>query len=1591
MNTFKKISAILLVLAMVLSMVPLSALAEDYPAITLGEEKTVTLDGETITAMTFRFTPEESGRYRFYSYEGEHDTYGYILDADGNVLAEDDDDGEERNFSAVYRLTAGTTYLLKAKFFSSNNSGTMKVQVEKAPDPTAVVLDPAEDYTEGLHGGRYFYYSFQPEGTEANITYSSSDPEIVSVRDDGYVSGMAPGTATITITTDNGLTDSVTVTVVDAIDIELDTEYTVSPAVCHSGAYRFTPTESGVYRFRSYNVANTTRFRIYNSDGNPLAFSGSDDPNEFTSFYELTAGETYIYVACYSAYSETTPFQVKLDKPVPATGITLNRDSASGYPGGQIMLTPAFAPENGIPETVTWSSSDESVATVGTDGAVVLVNLGNATITATSANGLTATCAVTVVDYPSIACCDTKTITIESAYESAWFRFIPEVDGTYAFYSKASFDTKAYLYSDPDRGYLGYSDDEGEGSNFQLQYEMTAGTGYLFCAQFYSSTTGSFDVTLMKVDENGIIGHQADQYTYTDTEHSGTCTLCGEQITEDHVYDSNYNCFCGYIHENHTSSDYSYDGEIHAGYCTLCGDYFEAGHSFDAEGDCVCGYFDHEHVYSNWDWDDEIHQSQCDLCNLYMTENHAPGDDGKCVCGYFPHTHTGTSYTYTVTTHSYTCGLCNETISENHTYDDDGNCVCGYYDHIHQGAQMSYVESCHGGLCDLCGLTVYDIAHSYDADGYCICGYFQHTHYFTQMSYNGSSHWGYCDACGLFFNEAHGYDETEHCACGYFIHEHNADGFDYDNGGHWSVCSLCGLEDGDDYTPHVYNDQGECQDCGRAQMADVYIGDIQLSDGQYLDNAGNITTEAPAQGGYAHYLDGVLTLHDFIFKGEANNPVFEECGIYAEKNLILKLEGQNLIRCTYGDGIYMAAANLTIRGEGVLQVFGEGNFDGIDVSGGDLKIESGILYVDGSDHGIEVWGDLTINGGTIIIKAGDDGMDINGDLTINGGIFHISAEDHGIDGYQDVTINGGDFYIETNDDNGFDADDGDITINGGSFEFDTNDECFSCSYSIYINGGKFIFDAGSGDAAIQSGTGIFFDEAMGDLSTATVGAYIVLVDAEGNQISDTVLVPADAGDEIAIEYDWIHLSEEYLYYTGKNITPTVTVKDDDGNTLVAGRDYTLTRSAETIKEPGLYPVIVEGIGQYRAKHVIAVWMQECQVYVGDQLLSIGEYIDLGGNITTEKPQGGYAYLFGNVLELNNYSYEGAGVTIDHGTYSWDYAIYGLTSLKIVLVGENSIVNTNEINEGDAIGGEGSLTISGQGSLTVRGEFGLYTDSTVTIESGRLTVDAAYTAAYGYAVIINGGSLVLHGDYRGLEATNYVSINGGISDISGDVGIYADYWMELKGGVARIDGETIGVGSYDLYVYDGYMEVNGGVWVDDHFWVANNVSVVTPEDYTYVEDTYGDNTYYCVIADADGNIADHVVIRGEDTQDIKWQLKAGATAGDATTDLRLISWVDTLENYSKVTFTVSFFDDQGQPHSAEMACTKTYAEILANGVSVGPASNLFGEIANYYVTYVIEDWPQMYYDIPVYVTVTWYDLDGEPMNHANRIITLSDAM
>ncbi len=84
------------------------------------------------------------------------------------------------------------------------------------------------------------------------------------------------------------------------------------------------------------------------------------------------------------------------EKVISVTGVILNKDTLSLEEGENETLTATVAPNNATDKTVTWKSSDNSIAKVE-NGKVTAIKVGTATITAT-AGSKSVTCKVTVTE-----------------------------------------------------------------------------------------------------------------------------------------------------------------------------------------------------------------------------------------------------------------------------------------------------------------------------------------------------------------------------------------------------------------------------------------------------------------------------------------------------------------------------------------------------------------------------------------------------------------------------------------------------------------------------------------------------------------------------------------------------------------------------------------------------------------------------------------------------------------------------------------------------------------------------------------------------------------------------------------------------------------------------------------------------------------------------------------------------------------------------------------------------------------------------------------------------------------------------------------
>ena len=108
------------------------------------------------------------------------------------------------------------------------------------------------------------------------------------------------------------------------------------------------------------------------------------------------AGTAVITVTSSNGKSASCTVTVK-QKEIAITGISLNKSTTSLTEGESETLTATITPSNATGDkTVKWSSSNEAVAAVDSNGKVTAKKAGTAVITATSSNGKSASCTVTV-------------------------------------------------------------------------------------------------------------------------------------------------------------------------------------------------------------------------------------------------------------------------------------------------------------------------------------------------------------------------------------------------------------------------------------------------------------------------------------------------------------------------------------------------------------------------------------------------------------------------------------------------------------------------------------------------------------------------------------------------------------------------------------------------------------------------------------------------------------------------------------------------------------------------------------------------------------------------------------------------------------------------------------------------------------------------------------------------------------------------------------------------------------------------------------------------------------------------------------------
>lgn len=113
-----------------------------------------------------------------------------------------------------------------------------------------------------------------------------------------------------------------------------------------------------------------------------------DTTNLYFDIIAVSGGETNIYAQSKDGSIKSQPLHVIVQEPIKVESIELQGYKSDLLFGEKTVAEAIILPENAEDRTITWTSSDGQVAQVDDNGNITAVGDGQATITATSSNGI---------------------------------------------------------------------------------------------------------------------------------------------------------------------------------------------------------------------------------------------------------------------------------------------------------------------------------------------------------------------------------------------------------------------------------------------------------------------------------------------------------------------------------------------------------------------------------------------------------------------------------------------------------------------------------------------------------------------------------------------------------------------------------------------------------------------------------------------------------------------------------------------------------------------------------------------------------------------------------------------------------------------------------------------------------------------------------------------------------------------------------------------------------------------------------------------------------------------------------------------------
>lgn len=278
----------------------------------------------------------------------------------------------------VTAVKAGTTIIKCTAEDGSKKSGECRITVEEPILVTEINLYPTN---LTLNVGEYnaLACTVSPSNaTNRSLTWTSNRVDVATVNSYGIVQGVGAGNAIITCTANDGsgvsATCSVTVKPIDPTSISLPSEMTIGIGETAKIPVTFEPN----------NASSSISWTSDNQSIVTVASTG-----EVKGVKEGTAT-----ITATTANGKTASCKVIVDKDKEVP-VNITLEYCNLEVGYSTKMRYKLEPEN-VNTTITWTSSDTSIATVSSDGIVKGITAGSTWITATTADGLSSRAKVVV-------------------------------------------------------------------------------------------------------------------------------------------------------------------------------------------------------------------------------------------------------------------------------------------------------------------------------------------------------------------------------------------------------------------------------------------------------------------------------------------------------------------------------------------------------------------------------------------------------------------------------------------------------------------------------------------------------------------------------------------------------------------------------------------------------------------------------------------------------------------------------------------------------------------------------------------------------------------------------------------------------------------------------------------------------------------------------------------------------------------------------------------------------------------------------------------------------------------------------------------